>query len=129
MSPGISRPLGRRGCQECKNRDLPIVNHAKHTSNNFFDAEGSTPLDPDDLKGLLPKHVTAQGQLNEWEQANILEAEKWAFTRKHKDLVSIPFIQKLHKKMFSLTWKWAGQFRMKQTNRPGVTEIKQILHM
>jgi len=33
-------------------------------TNKFFDAEGSTPLDPDDLKGLLPKHVTTQNLLN-----------------------------------------------------------------
>lgn len=85
-------------------------------TNQFFDAEGSTPLEPDDLKGLLPKHVTTQNLLNEWEQANILEAEQWVFARKNKDLISIEFIQKLHKKMFNKTWKWAGQFRTKQTN-------------
>ena len=84
--------------------------------NSFFDAEGSTPLDADDRNGLVPKHVTIQGQLNEWEQANILEAEKWAFARKHKNLVSLLFIQRLHKRMFNRTWKWAGQFRTKQTN-------------
>lgn len=27
--------------------------------------------------GLVPRHMTNQNQLNEWEQVNILEAEKW----------------------------------------------------
>jgi hypothetical protein len=38
---------------------------------------GSTPLDPDEANGLIPKHIVTQSQLNEWEQVNILEAEKW----------------------------------------------------
>ena len=38
---------------------------------------GAMPLDPDEMDGLIPSHITTQGQLNEWEQANILEAEKW----------------------------------------------------
>lgn len=78
--------------------------------------EGATPLEADDIKGLIPKHITTQDQLNEWEYANILIGEKWAYARKHSDLLSISFIQKLHKKMFNKTWDWAGKFRTKQTN-------------
>jgi len=26
---------------------------------------GATPLDPDDAAGLIPSHITTQGQLNE----------------------------------------------------------------
>lgn len=39
---------------------------------------GATPLDPDELAGLIPTHLINQGQLNEWELANILEGEQWA---------------------------------------------------
>ena len=35
---------------------------------------GATPLDPDEANGLIPKHIATQGQLNEWEQVNLLEA-------------------------------------------------------
>ena len=77
---------------------------------SFFDAEGATPLDPGDLRGLIPEHVTTQNQLNEWEHANILQAEKWAYTRKHRDVLSISFIRLLHEKMFDKTWHWAGEF-------------------
>ena len=36
---------------------------------------GATPLDPDEIEGLIPEHLQDQRDLNEWEQANILEAE------------------------------------------------------
>lgn len=78
---------------------------------------GATPLDPDEANGLIPQHITTQKQLNEWEQVNILEAEKW-INRQHFDSVKIfttDFIKKLHQRMFNETWKWAGQFR--QTNK------------
>ena len=82
----------------------------------FAYAPGATPLDPEDLKGLIPQHVTTQGQLNEWEATNILAAENWAYARKHRDLVSVSFARLLHKKMFDKTWTWAGTFRTRQTN-------------
>lgn len=59
---------------------------------------GATPRDLNEAIGLIPKHIILQSELNEWEQINILEAEGWAFRRKHKDLLAVSFIQKLHKK-------------------------------
>lgn len=38
---------------------------------------GATPLDPDEIEGLLPDHIQMQGELNAWEQTNILYAEAW----------------------------------------------------
>lgn len=73
--------------------------------------EGATPLDGDELEALLPKHITLQSELNEWEHMNILEAEKWGFGQRHAEILSLEFIQLLHKKMFSETWRWAGKFR------------------
>ena len=83
---------------------------------NFEYADGATPLCTEDIAGLLPRHIATQSQLNEWEHANILLAEKWAYARKHRDLLSIPFLCLLHKKMFDQTWSWAGKFRTSQTN-------------
>jgi Fic-DOC domain mobile mystery protein B len=89
---------------------------------------GATPIDGDELEALIPKHMNLQTELNEWEQANILEAEKWAFGQKHSDILSLEFVQKLHKKMFSETWRWAGKFR-KTLKNIGVAphEISQEL--
>jgi Fic-DOC domain mobile mystery protein B len=72
---------------------------------------GATPLDPDEAAGLIPSHISTQGQLNEWELANILEGERWAFARKHKRSIESNFVRGLHKRMFGDTWRWAGTFR------------------
>jgi Fic-DOC domain mobile mystery protein B len=74
-------------------------------------APGATPLDPDEITGLKPKHFENQAQLNEWENANIARGRVWAFSKKHKSILTIAFLCKLHKKMFDNTWRWAGTFR------------------
>jgi hypothetical protein len=45
---------------------------------------GATPLDPDEAAGLIPGHIRTQGELNEWEQTNILEASRWLQHRARK---------------------------------------------
>jgi len=84
----------------------------------FEYAPGATPLDPDEAAGLIPKHITTQSQLNEWEQVNILEAEKWVSQKNFylDDIVTPDFIKKLHKRMFDSTWSWAGTFRKTNKN-------------
>lgn len=73
---------------------------------------GATPLDPDEIDGLIPLHITTLGQLNEWEAENILEAENWLFsTANLENFLTIDFIRLLHKKMLGNTWRWAGTFR------------------
>jgi Fic-DOC domain mobile mystery protein B len=57
-----------------------------------------------------------RGQLNEAEQANILEAEAWAFARHRRDLISEAFIKRLHKRMFGQVWRWAGEYRTTEKN-------------
>jgi len=83
---------------------------------NFTYPAGATPLDPDEVSGLIPSHIATQRQLNEWELVNILEGESWAFARKHKDLLGIAFVRRLHKRMFGTTWRWAGTFRSTEKN-------------
>jgi Fic-DOC domain mobile mystery protein B len=79
---------------------------------------GATPLDPDETEGLLPNHIMTQSQLNEWEQMNILDAEKWLtrHTFKITEILSTDFVKKVHKKMFNKTWSWAGLFRKSNKN-------------
>ncbi|MBL3591718.1 MAG: mobile mystery protein B [gamma proteobacterium endosymbiont of Lamellibrachia anaximandri] len=72
--------------------------------------DASTPLSPEELEGLIPSYITLRSELNEAEQANILEAEEWAFNRK-RDVLSEKFLNGLHKRMFGRIWKWAGQYR------------------
>ena len=82
----------------------------------FVYPEGATPLDPDESAGLIPSHIATQGQLNEWEQQNILEGERWAFSRRNLNPLSPQFSQDLHKHMLGRTWKWAGRFRTNDKN-------------
>lgn len=78
--------------------------------------EGATPLDPDEADGLIPEHISTQGELNQWEQQNILEGERWAFGRRHPEILVPAFLRELHKRMFGQTWKWAGKYRTSGKN-------------
>jgi Fic-DOC domain mobile mystery protein B len=79
-------------------------------------APGATPLDPDEARALVPKHIATHEQLNEWEHQNILEGQQWAFSRRRRNLLSIEFMQALHKRMFGNTWEWAGELRRTEKN-------------
>lgn len=82
----------------------------------FYYAPGATPLDPDEAAGLVPTHITTQADLNAWEQANILQGDRWAGRQKNRDLLDEGFVRELHKKMFDQTWQWAGTFRKSNKN-------------
>ncbi len=77
---------------------------------------GATPLDRDEAEGLLLPHITNRGELDRWEQDNIVEAETWAFRRKPADLLSEAYSCRLHKRMFGNVWRWAGTFRSSDKN-------------
>jgi len=75
----------------------------------------ATPLDADEFASLIPKHITTQGELNEWEQLNIEQGEAWA-RQQRKDILDEAFIRQLHQQMFGETWRWAGSFRKSNKN-------------
>lgn len=77
--------------------------------------DGATPLNPDEIEGLKPIHITKHSELNEWESDNILNAMIWLENSK-EEVLSEKFIRKLHKKMFDKTWTWAGKFRVTNKN-------------
>ncbi|MBU0784283.1 MAG: mobile mystery protein B [Gammaproteobacteria bacterium] len=77
---------------------------------------GQTPLDPDEKEGLKPKHISTQSELNEWEQLNIIKGARWAQRQLKQDILDDVFLRKLHKRMFSDTWTWAGTYRKSDKN-------------
>ena len=83
---------------------------------DFKNTKGTTPIDPDEAKGLLLPHITTQGELNRWEQENIVEALAWIEKTKPTDILNERFIKQLHKRMFGKVWKWAGLFRQSDKN-------------
>ena len=93
--------------------------------------DGGTELTEEEGEGLIPSYITLRSELNEAEQANILEAEEWAFKRE-RDLLEEKFLNNLHKRMYGNVWRWAGQYRNTGKN-VGVdayhisTELRQLL--
>ena len=81
----------------------------------FDQDDAATPLTPEEQEGLIPSYITLRHELNEAEQANILEAEEWAFARK-RDVLDEKFLKGLHKRMFGRVWRWAGEFRLTERN-------------
>ena len=80
---------------------------------------GFTPLDPDEAEGLLPSHITTQGELNAWEQLNIAHADAWAMSRRRRSVTTVltsDFATELHRRMFDQTWTWAGVYRLTGKN-------------
>jgi Fic-DOC domain mobile mystery protein B len=92
---------------------------------------GATPLDADERASLMPGHIATQGELNEWEQLNILHGEGWARSQR-REILDEQFLRRLHREMFGETWRWAGRFRTSDKNigvdwlRIGV-EVKNLL--
>jgi Fic-DOC domain mobile mystery protein B len=93
--------------------------------------DASTPLDDDEKDGLIPSYITLRSELNEAEQANILEVEDWAY-RRRRDVLDAGFLDKLNKRMFGKVWKWAGTHRQTGKNI-GIdpyritTELRQLV--
>ena len=78
--------------------------------------QGATPLDPNEMEGLIPDYITTQEELNILEQQNIIEGIDWAERQKEPDVLSITFNHKLHEKMFNQVWNWAGKQRTMDKN-------------
>jgi Fic-DOC domain mobile mystery protein B len=92
---------------------------------------GATPLDPDEMGGLLIDSNTTQSELNSAEQESILNSSQWIFGRNHKNILTDTFFKELHHKMFGSVWTWAGKYRKSNKNIgidwPDVSvEVKKI---
>jgi Fic-DOC domain mobile mystery protein B len=82
------------------------------------------------MRGLKPGWIVTRADLDEAEQANIIGGLTWA-RRARGDLLTEAFVLRLHKTMFGDVWRWAGDFRQRETNighlphliRPGLREL------
>jgi Fic-DOC domain mobile mystery protein B len=77
---------------------------------------GATPLDPEEAQALIPTSVSTMAELNEFEQANILEAQEWALGSTRTRPLSEEFVRTLHRRMFQQVWRWAGTYRKSNKN-------------
>lgn len=83
---------------------------------DFGYPQGATPLDKNEIEGLIPTHITTRQELDRWEQENINEALAWVDAQKPKEILNESFMRQLHKRMFGHVWKWAGTFRRSDKN-------------
>jgi Fic-DOC domain mobile mystery protein B len=88
------------------------------TDDLFMDDDGNTPLTHEQRQGLLPSYITLRGELNEAEQLNITEGERWAFGRA-REVADEGFLRELHRRMFYQVWKWAGEYSRENNRRIG----------
>ena len=78
--------------------------------------EGATPLEPEEMEGLIHKHVTQREELDQLEQANITEGMRWLTKQNAIDVLTEYFIRELHKRLFGAVWSWAGKYRTTEKN-------------
>jgi Fic-DOC domain mobile mystery protein B len=81
---------------------------------------GATPLEPEDLEGLIPDFVATRADLNIVEFENIAKALPWALRQARalgtEGILAYGFMMNLHSHMFDDVWTWAGTPRRRETN-------------
>ncbi len=81
---------------------------------------GATPIEEEDLDGLIPAFVATRADLNQVEFENIIRALPWAQrqarTRGPEGILDYGFMLTLHRRMFGDVWTWAGTQRRRETN-------------
>ncbi len=85
----------------------------------FDEPNGATPLGPDEKAGLLMDHVETRDELNELENANILQGLGWLGTLPNQTadhLLSLAFVEELHNRLLGEVWGWAGSYRTRELN-------------
>jgi Fic-DOC domain mobile mystery protein B len=81
---------------------------------------GATPIEDEDLEGLIPGFVATRADLNQVEFENITKALAWAQRQAHsrgaEGILDYGFMLALHRSMFGDVWTWAGTLRRRVTN-------------
>ncbi len=96
------------------------------------DDEANTPITEEEREDLIPSYITVREELNEAEQINIAQANRWLARTRGFDILNDDGIRALHKRMFGDVWKWAGAYR-KTPRNIGIeayripTEVRQLI--
>ena len=79
---------------------------------------GQTPLDEEEIDGLLIPTIATRGELDEFEQHNIEQALEWSLKRSFKPqhIFTEDFVREVHRRMYGDVWAWAGGFRKTEKN-------------
>ncbi len=77
--------------------------------------DGHTALSDEDGEGLIPSYIATRADLFDAEERNIAKA----MLRRAPtidQLLDDRYLRGLHRAMFGDVWKWAGRYRLKETN-------------
>ncbi|MDA8269319.1 MAG: mobile mystery protein B [Actinomycetota bacterium] len=81
---------------------------------------GATPIDEEDLDGLIADFVATRADLNRVEFENIAAALpdllRAARSRGPAGVLDYGFLLEVHRRMFCDVWTWAGTLRRRDTN-------------
>jgi fido (protein-threonine AMPylation protein) len=91
---------------------------------------GETPLSDQDLQGLKLPLLTTRGQLSAVEGPNIVSGKQWALGARRSQLpgmLSIEYLQELHRQMFRDVWQWAGEIRPTQLENAFASSVPDIV--
>lgn len=83
----------------------------------FKDRDGQTKLPEELYRGLKIKTIQTMGELDEWEENNIVKGLLWLAEQKD-DPKKYQFWLKLHRKLFEKVWSWAGKIRQHELDNP-----------
>jgi Fic-DOC domain mobile mystery protein B len=78
--------------------------------------DGHTELSEEDRLGLIPTYIATRGELFDAEQLNIAQALRRRRPPTVAKLLDDKFLRDLHEAMFDQVWKWAGRYRLRETN-------------
>jgi Fic-DOC domain mobile mystery protein B len=90
---------------------------------------GETPLTTEDLQGLKLSLVTTRGQLSAVEGPNIVSGKQWALKSRRSRMprmLSIDYIQELHRQMLREVWQWAGEIRSNELHNAFASPVHDI---
>lgn len=90
---------------------------------------GETPLTDEDLQGLKLPFVKTRAQLSAVEGPNILSGKQWALassTTRVPNMLSIDYMQELHRRMLGEVWEWAGQVRSSDLQNAFASTVPDI---
>ena len=79
------------------------------------EGDGHTALSEEDRIGLLLPEIATRGDLYGAEQRNISRALMRPLPTA-RTLLDDRFLRNLHRAMFGRVWRWAGQYRLRETN-------------
>lgn len=77
--------------------------------------DGQTEISDEDRRGLIPTYISTRGELWDAEEAAITKAT-FGLTARATDIADDLYLRRLHRRMFADVWRWAGQYRVRETN-------------